>query len=79
MMVGPRTQSSPLCPGPSVSPVVGSTILASVFGPSRPVEPNTLLSSGVLVPATPPVDSVNPYPCHGHKKARRRPTSAPLS
>lgn len=72
MMVGPRIQSSPLCPGPSASPVVGSTILASVFDPSRPVEPNTLLSSGVLVPTTPPVDSVNPYPCHGHKNARVR-------
>lgn len=62
MIVGPLNQSSPRCPGSRASPVDGSTILASVFGPARPAEPYTSLSSRSNV-TTPPVDSVNPYPC----------------
>ena len=60
MMTGPRTQSSPRCPGPSASPVAGSTIFASMCDANFPTEPYTLVSSGPTVEDTEPDDSVRP-------------------
>ncbi|PWZ14713.1 hypothetical protein Zm00014a_001806 [Zea mays] len=60
MTTGPRTQSSPRCPGPSTSPVEGSTIFASKCDASFPTEPYALHSSGPTVEATEPDVSVRP-------------------
>ena len=38
MTFGPRHHSSPRSPGGSSVPVAGSTIIASMFGSSRPTE-----------------------------------------
>lgn len=60
MTTGPRTQSSPRWPGPSSSPVAGSTIFACKWDASFPTDPYALDSSGPTVEATEPDDSVKP-------------------
>lgn len=63
-------QSSPVCPGPRLSPLTRSTILATVFGTKIPQEPFTGFFVGVSVPT---IISDMPHP------ASRRPLHEPLN
>lgn len=60
MMIGPRSQSSPIFPGGKASPVDESTILASKLSEIRPTEPYLTVSSGPNVAEAGPELSVKP-------------------